>query len=56
MFRKFLTPAAALLAAATTTFSAFSSVAGLADEDRALRLAAKQPTTLVVGHITPVTR
>ena len=40
MFRKLITPAVAFLAAATTTLSLFSAVAGLADGDRALLLAA----------------
>jgi hypothetical protein len=56
MFRRLITPAAAFLAAATTTLSLFSAVAGLADGDRALLLAAKHSPTLIVGNATVVTR
>lgn len=56
MFRKFTTPAAAFLAAAVTTLSLFSAVAGLADEDRALLLAAKHAPTLIAGNATAVPR
>ncbi len=56
MFRKLTTPAAAFLAAATTTLFLFSAVAGLADGDRALLLTAKHSPTLIVGNTTAVTR
>ena len=56
MFRKLTTPAAAFLAAATTTLFLFSAVAGLADGDRALLLTAKHLPTLIVGNTTAVTR
>jgi len=56
MFRKLITPAVAFLAAATTTLSLFSAVAGLADEDRALLLAAKHSPALIAGNATAVTR
>jgi hypothetical protein len=56
MFRKLITPAAACLAAAATTLSLLSAVAGLADGDRALLLAAKDSPTLVAGNATSVTR
>ncbi|HTN48007.1 MAG TPA: hypothetical protein VMK32_01100 [Burkholderiaceae bacterium] len=56
MVRKFFAHAAALLAAAATTFTVFSAVAGLADGDRALLLAAKHPPTLVAGHSTTAIR
>jgi hypothetical protein len=52
MFRKLITPAAALLAAATTTLFLFSAVAGLADEDRALQLAAKHAPMFIAGDVT----
>ena len=55
MFRKLITPAAAFLAAATTTLSLFSAVADLADGDRALLLAAKHSPTIIVGNPTAVT-
>ena len=56
MFRKLITPAAACLAGAATTLSLLSAVAGLADGDRALLLAAKHPRTLIAGNTTSVTR
>lgn len=56
MFRKLTAPAAALLAAAVTTLTLFSAVAGLADEDRALLLAAKHAPTLIAGNATAVPR
>jgi hypothetical protein len=56
MFRKFTAPAAALLAAAVTTLSVFSAVAGLADGDRALLLAAKPSPTFIAGNATAVPR
>jgi hypothetical protein len=56
MFRKLITPAAAFLAAATTTLSLFSAVAGLADGDRALLLAAKHSPALIAGNAPAVTR
>lgn len=56
MFRKLTTPASAFLAAATTTLSLFSAVAGLADGDRALLLTAKHSATLLAGNTTAVTR
>jgi uncharacterized Rossmann fold enzyme len=56
MFRKLITPAAACLAAAATTLSLLSAVAGLADGDRALLLAAKHSPTLIAGNATSVTR
>lgn len=56
MFRKLTTPAAAFLAAAVTTLSLFSAVAGLADEHRALLLAAKHAPTLIAGNATAVPR
>ena len=56
MFRKLTTPAAAFLAAATTTLCLFSAVAGLADADRALLLAAKHSTVLIAGNEMPATR
>ena len=56
MFRKLTAPAAALLAAAVTTLSVFSAVAGLADGDRALLLAAKNSPTLIAGNATAVPR
>ena len=56
MSRKLTTPAAALLAAAVTTLSVFSAVAGLADRDRALLLAAKNSPTLIAGNATAVPR
>jgi hypothetical protein len=54
MFRKLTTPTAALLAAAITTLSLFSAVAGLADGDRALLLAAKRSPALIAGNATAV--
>jgi len=56
MTRKLTAPAAALLAAAVTTLSVFSAVAGLADGDRALLLAAKHSPTLIAGNATAVPR
>jgi hypothetical protein len=56
MFRKLTTPAAAFLAAAVTMLSLFSAVAGLADGDRALLLAAKHAPTLIAGNATAVPR
>ena len=56
MLRKLTTPAAAFLAAATTTLSLFSAVAGLADADRALLLAAKHSPALIAGNGMPVAR
>jgi hypothetical protein len=56
MFRKLTTPAAAFLAAAVTTLSLFSAVAGLADEHRALLLAATHAPTLIAGNATAVPR
>ncbi len=56
MFRKLITPSAAFLAAATTTLSLFSAVAGLADRDRALLLTAKHSPTFIAGNATAVTR
>ena len=56
MFRKLTTPAAAFLAAATMTLTLFSAVAGLADGDRALVLAAKHSPTLIVENAAAVTR
>jgi hypothetical protein len=56
MSRKLTAPAAALLAAAVTTLSVFSAVAGLADRDRALLLAAKHSPTLIAGNATAVPR
>jgi hypothetical protein len=56
MFRKLITPAVAFLAAATTTLSLFSAVAGLADGDRALLLAAKHSPMLIAGNATAVKR
>lgn len=56
MFRKFAARVAALLAAAMTTLSVFSAVAGLADEDRALVLAARQPQLVVAAHSASVPR
>ena len=56
MFRKYITPATALLVAAATTLSLFRAVAGLADGDRALLLAAKHSPTLLAGNNTSVTR
>lgn len=56
MFRKLITPAAAFLAATTTTLSLFSAVAALADGDRALLLAAKHAPTLIVDNATAVKR
>lgn len=56
MNRKYLTQAAALLAAAVTTATLFGAVAGLADADRELVFAAKNPPTLVAGHGAPVAR
>lgn len=56
MFRKFTTPAAAFLAAAVTTLTLFSAVAGIADGDRALLLAAKHAPTLIAGNATAVPR
>jgi hypothetical protein len=49
MFRKLITPAAAFLAAATTTLFLFSAVAHLADGDRALLLTAKHSPTLIAA-------
>jgi hypothetical protein len=54
MFRKLTAPAAALLAAAVTTLSVFSAVAGLADRDRALLLAAKHSPTLIASNAAAV--
>ena len=56
MFRKLTGSVAALLAAAVTTLSLFSTVAGLADGDRALLLAAKHSPTLIAGNATAVPR
>jgi hypothetical protein len=56
MFRKLTTPAAAFLAAATTTLFLFSAVAGLADADRSLLLAAKHSATLIASNATAGTR
>jgi hypothetical protein len=56
MFRKLTPAAAAFLAAATVTLSLFSAVAGLADADRALLLAAQYSATLVAANTTAVTR
>ena len=56
MFRKLITPASAFVAAAATTFCLFSAVAGLADADRALLLAAKHSPALIAGNEVPVTR
>jgi len=56
MYRKYLTQAAALLAAAVTTATVFSAVAGLADGDRELLYAAKNAPTLVAGHGAPIAR
>ena len=56
MFPKLITPAVAFLAAATTTLSLFSAVAGLADGDRALLLAAKHSPALIADNATAVTR
>jgi hypothetical protein len=56
MFRKLTTPAAAFLAAAVTTLTLFSAVAGLADGDRKLLLAAKHAPTLIAGNATAVPR
>jgi hypothetical protein len=56
MFRKFTAPAAAFLAAAVATLSLFSAVAGLADGDRALLLAAKHSPTLIAGNATAIPR
>ena len=56
MFCKLTAPAAAFLAAAVTTLSLFSAVAGLADGDRALLLAAKHSPTLIAGNATAVPR
>jgi hypothetical protein len=56
MFRKLSTPAAAFLAAATTTLSLFSAVTGLADRDRALLLAANRSPAIVAGIATAVPR
>lgn len=47
MNRNLLSRAAALLAASVTTLVVFSAVAGLADEDRAVLLAAKVKPTVV---------
>jgi uncharacterized protein (DUF1778 family) len=48
--------AAAVLAATATTFVLFSAVAGLADEDRALLLAAKTKPTVVAATSEAVQR
>jgi hypothetical protein len=56
MFRKHLTRAVALLAAAATTIIVFSAVAGLADEDRAELFAAQNPPAIVAGHGSPIAR
>ncbi len=56
MFCKLTAPAAALLAAAVTTLTLFSAVAGLADGDRALLLAAKHSPTVIAGNATAVPR
>ncbi|HQR56063.1 MAG TPA: hypothetical protein PLW72_08725 [Burkholderiaceae bacterium] len=56
MFRKLTTSAAAFVAASVTTLSLLSAVAGLADADRALLMAAKQSPTLVAGNASSVTR
>jgi len=48
--------AAAVLAATATTFALFSAVAGLADEDRALLLAAKTKPTVVAETSEAVQR
>ena len=56
MFRKYITPAAALLVAAATTLSLFSAVAGLADGDRALLLAAKHTPTVIADNTALLAR
>lgn len=56
MFRKLTTPAVAFLAAAATTLSLLSAVAGLADGDRALLLAAKHSPNLIAGNAAAVLR
>ncbi len=56
MFRKLTAPVAAFLAAATTTLSLFSAVAGLADGDRTLLLAAKRSPALIAGNATAALR
>jgi len=56
MFCKLTAPAAALLAAAATKLTLFSAVAGFADGDRALLLAAKHSPILIAGNATAVPR
>jgi hypothetical protein len=56
MFCKLTAPAPGFLAAAVTTLSIFSAVAGLADGDRALLLAAKHSPTHIAGNATAVPR
>jgi len=49
MSRNIITRAAAVLAATITTLVLFSAVAGLADDDRTLLLAARTKPTVVAG-------
>jgi hypothetical protein len=50
MKKNLLQRAAAVLAATATTLVLFSAVAGLADDDREMLLAAKSTPTLVAGN------
>jgi hypothetical protein len=50
MNKNLMQRAAAVLAATATTLVLFSAVAGLADEDRALLLAAKTKSSLVAAN------
>jgi hypothetical protein len=56
MSRRPTAPSAALLAAAVTTITLFSAVAGLADGDRVLLLAAKNSLSLIASNASAAPR
>jgi hypothetical protein len=56
MDKNLIKRAAAVVAATATTLVLFSAVASLADEDRALLLAAKSKPTMVAGNASDSVR